>query len=69
MVSRCASRGQSHLLAHFPGILAKELRNLTKKSGGERKKSYSRCHAKLCEKADLLKTLGSMASYLENGIF
>jgi hypothetical protein len=52
-----------------PDILAKELRNLTKKSGGERKKSYSQCHATLCEKADLLKTLGSMASYLENGIF
>jgi hypothetical protein len=57
------------LLAHFPHILANELQDLTKKSGGERKKSYSRRHAKLCEKADSLKVPGSVANYLRNGIF
>ncbi len=27
------------------------------------------CHATLCERGNLLKTLGSVASYLENGNF
>ena len=40
-----------------------------KKRSGERKKSYSRGHARLYERADSLKALGSVASYLENGIF
>jgi hypothetical protein len=33
------------------------------------KRSYSRCHARLCEKAERLQALGSVADYLENGIF
>jgi hypothetical protein len=40
-----------------------------KKRNGEWKKSYSRGHTRLYERADSLKALGSVASYLENGIF
>jgi hypothetical protein len=59
----------NHLLAHFPNILANEQRDLTKKRRGEQKKNYSRCHARLYEKADPLKALGSVASFLRNSKF
>jgi hypothetical protein len=49
--------------------LANEREIVAKKRSGERKKNYSRCHARLSEKADPLKALGSVASYLENGNF
>lgn len=39
------------------------------KRGRERKQSYPRCHARLCERADSLKALDSVAIYLENGDF
>ena len=53
-------------LLKYPG---EKGRDLAKKRSGERKKNYPRCHAILCEKADLLKASGSVASYLENGNF
>src|SRR2546421_7668993 len=68
--SRCTTRGVfRHLLAHLPNILAHKLRDLRKKRSEEQKKSSSRCRARLCEKAASLKALGSVASYLENGLF
>jgi hypothetical protein len=35
----------------------------------ENGKSSSRCYVRLSERADSLKALGSVASYMENGIF
>jgi hypothetical protein len=58
-----------HFLAHFPYILAHELRNLAKKSDGKRKKSFPRCYAILCERTDSLRALDSVAGYIENGHF
>jgi hypothetical protein len=57
------------LLAQFPNILAKKQRDLTRKKREEQKKNDSRCHARLHEKADLLKALGRVASFLRNGKF
>ena len=59
----------NHLLTHFPTILANEQRGLTKKRRGEQKKNYSRCHARLYEKADPLKAQGLVASFLRNRKF
>jgi len=58
-----------HLLAQLPNILAHEESELTKKRRRERKKSEAEYRARLCQKADPLKGLGSVAIYLENGIF
>ena len=45
------------------------LQDLTKKRSGERKKNDRRCYARLCEKADSLKALGSVARFLRNSKF
>jgi len=55
-----------HLLAHLPNNLAQKVLDLAKKKSGEQKKNALWCHARLREKAHPLKTLGSVASYLEN---
>jgi Fic family protein len=59
----------NHLLAHFSDIVARMLQDLAKERSGERKKNDRRCYAKLCEKADSLKALVSVASYLRNSKF
>ena len=46
-----------------PKYLGAREGDVMKKRGGERKKSDSRCHARLCERADSLKALGSVAGY------
>ncbi len=58
-----------HFLTHFPRILANELRELMREEWWRTEKYSSRCHAILCEKADVLKAPCSVASYLENGNF
>jgi hypothetical protein len=45
------------------------LRDLTREERRRVKKSYSRCHARFCEKADPPKALSSVASYLGNRKF
>jgi hypothetical protein len=58
-----------HFLAHFPSILANELRDLTEEGDRKWKKESFRCHARLCERTNALKALGSVANYLENDPF
>jgi hypothetical protein len=59
----------NHLLAHFSDIVARMLQNLARKKSGERKKNERRSYARLCEKADSLKALGSVARFLRNRKF
>jgi hypothetical protein len=58
-----------HFLAHLSYNLAQELRHLTKKGDGKRKKSSLQCYAILCERTDSPKALASVAGYMENGKF
>src|SRR5712692_10279508 len=58
-----------HFLAHFPSILANELRDLTEEGDRKWKKESFRCHARLCERTNALKALGSVANYLGNDPF
>jgi hypothetical protein len=58
-----------HFLAHLSYNLAQELRHLTKKGDGKRKKSSLQYYAILCERTDSPKALASVAGYMENGKF
>jgi hypothetical protein len=57
-----------HLLAHLPNILAKEKEIWRKREVTNEKKNCS-MHARLCGGGNLLKALGSVASYLADRLF
>jgi|GraSoi2013_115cm_1033766.scaffolds.fasta_scaffold527194_1 hypothetical protein len=56
-------------LGASPIYLGERVARSDKKRSEERKKRALRCHATLCERADSLKALDSVAGYLENGSF
>ncbi len=55
--------------AFLPHNVALDKKRAPKQMSYEGLETGKRCHATLCEKADPLKALGSVASYLGNGIF
>jgi hypothetical protein len=61
------------LFQAFPGAslryLGERVAGSDEKEKWKRKKSSFQCHATLYERADSLKALDSVASYLENGNF
>ena len=61
------------LFQAFPGLsliyLGERVAGSDEKEKWGRKKSSIQCHATLCERADSLKALDSVAIYLENGNF
>jgi len=62
--------GKCHLFQAFLGVslryLGEHVAGSDEKGERSRKKRFLECHAVLCERADVLKALGSMADYMLN---